>query len=184
MAWKPSSPDWTSLKRALALLGEGLRETALREHLSKTAGLVAVHGLCMSRNFVEHSQRMHVVRDGAAEASPLLLVHGSGASGGSRGPLAPALAARHHVVRVDLPGCGQSLAAPTFHVPDQAGRVAAMLDELGLGAVTVVAHSSGGYVATSLVEQRPDLVRSLALISTGPSMDALLPQPLILRVLL
>src|SRR6185369_7902320 len=63
-------------------------------------------------------------------------------------------------------------------------RVAAVLDDLGLRRVAVAAHSSGGYVATALVEQRPDLVGSLALIGTGPSLDALLPQPVILRVLL
>jgi pimeloyl-ACP methyl ester carboxylesterase len=69
-------------------------------------------------------------------------------------------------------------------VPAQAATVAAHLDGLGLRHVTVVGHSSGGYVATALAEQRPDLVTSLALISTGPSMDALLPQPAILRALM
>jgi pimeloyl-ACP methyl ester carboxylesterase len=69
-------------------------------------------------------------------------------------------------------------------VPEQAGRVAVLLDDLGLRHVTVAGHSSGGYVATALAEQRPGLVGSLALISTGPSLDALLPQPLILRALL
>ena len=62
--------------------------------------------------------------------------------------------------------------------------MAALLDDLGLGRVAAVGCSSGGYVATALAEQRPDLVRSLTLISTGPSPDALLPQPFILRVLL
>jgi pimeloyl-ACP methyl ester carboxylesterase len=62
--------------------------------------------------------------------------------------------------------------------------VAAVLDDLGLRRVTTVGHSSGGYIATALAEQRPDLVRSLALISSGPSSDALLPQPFFLRVLL
>jgi pimeloyl-ACP methyl ester carboxylesterase len=59
-----------------------------------------------------------------------------------------------------------------------------LLDDLGLRHVTLAGHSSGGYVATALAEQRPDLVGSLALISTGPSLDALLPQPFILRALL
>ncbi|MFI0352564.1 alpha/beta fold hydrolase [Actinomadura sp. 9N407] len=138
----------------------------------------------MSRSEVERSYRMHVVHDGSRQAAPLLLVHGSGASGGSWSPLVPALAGRHHLIRVDLPGCGQSPPAASHDVPDHAGRVAAMLDDLGLDRVTVVGHSSGGYVATALAEQRPDLVGSIALVSTGPRPDALLPQPLILRVLL
>jgi pimeloyl-ACP methyl ester carboxylesterase len=127
---------------------------------------------------------MHVVHDGLEEAPPMLLVHGSGATGSSWGPMVPALASRHHVIRVDLSGCGQSPPASTYTVPNQASRVAALLDDLGLREVTVVGHSSGGYVGTALAEQRPDLVGSLALVSTGPSMDALLPQPIILRVLM
>jgi pimeloyl-ACP methyl ester carboxylesterase len=127
---------------------------------------------------------MHVVREGPREAPPLVLIHGSGASGASWDLVAGALAACHHVIRVDLPGCGQSPPAPSYEVPAQAGRVAALLDDLGLRQVAVAGHSSGGYVATSLAEQRPGLVRSLALISTGPTPGALLPQPLVLRALL
>ncbi|GAA3669758.1 alpha/beta hydrolase [Nonomuraea antimicrobica] len=127
---------------------------------------------------------MHVVHDGPREAPPLLLIHGSGASSGSWKPVVPALARHHRVIRVDLPGCGQSPPPPSYDVPGQAGRVAALLDDLEIRPVTVVGHSSGGYAATALAEQRPDLVTSLALISTGPSMDALLPQPVLLRALL
>src|SRR5262249_46795531 len=132
--------------------------------------------MCMSE--------MHVVQDGPRQASPLLLIHGSGASGASWGPMVPMLAEHHHVIRVDLPGCGQSPPARSYEVPAQAIRVAAVLDDLGLRQVAVAGHSSGGYVATALAEQRPDLVGSLTLIGTGPSLDALLPQPLILRLLL
>jgi pimeloyl-ACP methyl ester carboxylesterase len=133
---------------------------------------------------VEPSHGMHVVHDGPRQAPPLLLIHGSGASGASWSPMVPALAGHHHVIRVDLPGCGQSPPPLSYDVPVQAGRVAAVLDDLGLRRVAAVGHSSGGYVATALAEQRPDLVRSLALISSGPSLDALLPQPFLLRVLL
>jgi len=133
---------------------------------------------------VERSHGMHVVHDGPRQAPPLLLIHGSGASGACWGPVAGALAGHHHVIRVDLPGCGQSPPPPSYDVPEQAGRVAVLLDGLGLRHVTLAGHSSGGYVATALAEQRPDLVGPLALISTGPSLDALLPQPFILRALL
>ena len=117
---------------------------------------------------------MRVVHDGPRQGPPLVLIHGSGASGACWGPVVGALAGHHHVIRVDLPGCGQSPPAPSYEVPEQAGHVAALLDDLGLRHVTLVGHSSGGYVATALAERRPDLVGSLALISTGPSLDALL----------
>ncbi|MEV3923570.1 alpha/beta fold hydrolase [Actinomadura coerulea] len=62
----------------------------------------------MSESDVERSHGMHVVHDGPRQAPPLLLVHGSGASGGTWKPMIPALAAHRHVIQVDLPGCGQS----------------------------------------------------------------------------
>jgi pimeloyl-ACP methyl ester carboxylesterase len=138
----------------------------------------------MSEYEVEQSHGMRVVHDGPRQAPPLLLIHGSGASGACWSPVVPALAERRHVIRVDLPGCGKSPPAPSYDVPAQAARVAALLDDLGLRRVAVAGHSSGGYVATALAEQRGDLVGSLALISSGPSPDALLAQPVLLQALL
>ncbi|MFD8687536.1 alpha/beta fold hydrolase [Streptomyces sp. NPDC059651] len=138
----------------------------------------------MSEIDVQLAHGMHVVHDGPRQGPPMLLIHGSGASGGTWSPMLPALSAHHHVIRIDLPGCGQSPPAASYDVPVQAGRVAALLDDLGLRRVAVAGHSSGGYVATALAEGRPDLVGSLALVSTGPGLDALLPQPAILRLLL
>lgn len=126
----------------------------------------------------------YVVQDGAPSAPPLLLIHGSGAASGCWDLMVPTLAGHHHVIRVDLPGCGKSPPAPTYAVPDQAARVAEVLDGLGLRQVPVAGHSSGGYVATALAEQRPDLVRSITVIDSGPSLDSLRPQPLLLRALL
>src|SRR5262252_771960 len=98
---------------------------------------------------VEQSHGMHVVHDGPRQAPPLLLIHGSGAAGACWGLMVEALAGHHHVIRVDLPGCGQSSSAPSYDVPAQANRVAAVLDHLGLRGVAVAGHSSGGYVGTA-----------------------------------
>lgn len=126
---------------------------------------------------------IRVVTDGDPARPPLLLIHGSGATGSTWDPVVPALASAHHVVAIDLPGCGRSAPAPVYDVPAQAERVAAVLDELGAGPARVVGHSSGGYVATALMENRPDLVSSAVLVSTGPGLAALMPQPAILRAL-
>ncbi|MFE3998965.1 alpha/beta fold hydrolase [Nocardioides sp. YIM B13467] len=126
---------------------------------------------------------VHLLHDGPETAPPLLLIHGSGATGSTWEPMVPALAERFHVLRIDLPGCGRSSTAPTYAVPDQADRVAAVLDDLGITKdVAVAGHSSGGYVATALAERRPELVGPLALISTGPSMAALLPEPALVKL--
>jgi pimeloyl-ACP methyl ester carboxylesterase len=126
---------------------------------------------------------MHVLHDGPRDAPPLVLIHGSGATGGTWDPVVPALATHFHVIRPDLPGHGQSPPGVSYDVPVQASRVAEMLDGLGLSDVAVAGHSSGGYMATALAEQRPDLVKSIALINSGPSPDALFRQPLLYRVL-
>lgn len=137
----------------------------------------------MTMSHLELTRGIHVVVDGSPQAPPVLLIHGSGASGSTWAPVVPALAEHHQVFRVDLPGCGRSAPPKSFDVPSQARQVAAVIDAHGLRGVTVVGHSSGGYVATSLAEQRRDLVGMLALVSTGPRLDALLPQPALLRVL-
>ncbi|MFL6145513.1 MAG: alpha/beta fold hydrolase [Labedaea sp.] len=98
---------------------------------------------------------MHVVHDGSPQAPPLLLIHGSGASGRSWSPVVPALAAHHHLIRVDLPGCAKSPPARSYDVPVQAGRLAALLDGLGLGQVVVVGHSSGARRGVTLDPDHP-----------------------------
>ncbi|MEU0267757.1 alpha/beta hydrolase [Nocardioides sp. NPDC006303] len=127
---------------------------------------------------------VHLIQDGPETAQPLLLIHGSGATGSTWEPMVPALAERFRVLRIDLPGCGRSSTAATYAVADQADRVAAVLGDLGLTKdVAVVGHSSGGYVATALAERHPELVGPMALISTGLSMEALLPEPALVKLL-
>lgn len=115
---------------------------------------------------------IHVRQDGPRDAATLLLIHGSAASTRSWDRMVPLLTGSHHVVRIDLLGHGRS-AKPDdgdYRTTSQAGRAGAVLDRLGVEAATIVGHSSGGYVATALAEQRPDLVTALALIDSGPSL--------------
>ena len=118
--------------------------------------------------------QIHACQDGPRDAPALVLIHGTAASLRTWDPMVPLLTGSHRVIRIDLPGCGQS-AQPdgaSYAVPAQAHRVGAALDRLGVEQAIVVGHSSGGLVATALTEQRPDLVTALALISTGPNMAA------------
>ncbi|ASF06386.1 hypothetical protein NBRGN_082_00140 [Nocardia brasiliensis NBRC 14402] len=121
---------------------------------------------------------IHVYQDGPHDAPVLLLIHGTAASAASWEPMVPLLTGSHRVVRIDLPGCGRSAhpADGSYAVPDQARRAAAVLDRLGIERACVIGHSSGGVVATALTEQRPDLVRAVVLIGTGPDMSAYLGQ--------
>ncbi|MEV6329324.1 alpha/beta hydrolase [Streptomyces sp. NPDC051909] len=123
---------------------------------------------------------IHVCQDGPRDAPALLLIHGTASSVRSWEPMVPLLTGSHRVVRLDLLGHGRS-AKPAdggYAVPDQARRVGATLDRLGVEHAVVVGHSSGGAVATSLAEERPDLVTALALINTGPGLAAFIaPEP-------
>jgi len=126
---------------------------------------------------------IHVCQDGPRDAPALLLIHGTAASARSWEPMVPLLTGSHHVIRIDLLGCGRS-AKPdgaSYAVPDQARRVGAALDGLGIEHVTVVGHSSGGVFTTALAEQRPDLVTALALINTGPDMAAYIAKEIPIR---
>ncbi|MFI1093200.1 alpha/beta fold hydrolase [Streptomyces sp. NPDC020917] len=119
---------------------------------------------------------IHVRLDGRRDAPVLLLIHGSASSTLSWQALVPLLTGCHRVIGIDLLGHGRS-AAPAdgdYSVPAQARTVAEAMDRLGVQRAVVVGHSSGGYTAVALAEQRPDLVTALALINTGPSLDAFL----------
>jgi pimeloyl-ACP methyl ester carboxylesterase len=78
-----------------------------------------------------------------------------------------------YVVRIDLLGHARSAKPDSgYSMAEQARRVGAVLDQLGVRHAIVVGHSTGGYVTTSLAEQRRDLVSAIALISAGPRLDA------------
>ncbi|PWV84578.1 Pimeloyl-ACP methyl ester carboxylesterase [Prauserella marina] len=88
------------------------------------------------------------------------------------------------MVRIDLLGHGGSAKpAEGYGIAEHAGRVAAVLDHLGVREAVVAGHSTGGAVATSLAEQRGDLVSAVSLIDTGPRMDAFLDDSLAGRLM-
>nr|CTQ91287.1 Alpha/beta hydrolase fold [Kibdelosporangium sp. MJ126-NF4] len=113
----------------------------------------------------------------------MVLVHGLAGSTAWWDPVLPALRDLH-VVRVDLLGHGRSAKpADGYGIGEQARRVGAVLDQLGVRRASVVGHSTGGAVATSLAEQRRDLVAAIALIDTGPRADAFLGDSVVARLI-
>jgi pimeloyl-ACP methyl ester carboxylesterase len=117
---------------------------------------------------------IHVREDGPRDAPALVLIHGLAGSTRWWDALVPMLARSHRVIRVDLLGHGWSAkpAGGGYGISEQGRRVAAALDRLGVKHAVVVGHSTGGSVATALAERRRDLVTALALIDSGPRLDA------------
>lgn len=154
--------------------------------------LLAVNAVLVSRTTAEATGDqiirlpdgdLHVVEDGPREAPAVLLIHGYAGSTAWWDPVVPALAETNHVIRVDLLGHGQSAKpADGYDIPAQGRRVGAVLDALGVAQATVVGHSMGGVVATALVEQRPELVRALAIIDSPSTPDSSIRQGLTTRL--
>jgi len=109
------------------------------------------------------------VRDGAAGCAPLLLCNGIGASLELFQPFADALDPRRPVIRFDMPGVGGSPAPVVpYHLATLPSLLAGLLDQLGHEQADVLGISWGGGLAQQFALSRPDRVRRLVLVATGP----------------
>jgi pimeloyl-ACP methyl ester carboxylesterase len=82
--------------------------------------------------------------------------------------IADALAAGREVILFDNAGVGQSTGTAPDSVDGIAAGAASFIDGLGLASVDLLGHSMGGEVAQLVALDRPDLVRRLVLVGTGP----------------
>jgi magnesium chelatase accessory protein len=103
-----------------------------------------------SRFVVAGNLRWHVQIMG--EGPALVLLHGTGAATHSWRDLAPLLAAHFTIVAPDLPGHGftdlESRRAQTL--VGMAGRISALLSELGVKPVALIGHSAGAAIAVRM----------------------------------
>ncbi|WP_435974172.1 alpha/beta fold hydrolase [Streptomyces sp. Qhu_M48] len=98
---------------------------------------------------------------------PALYVHGLGGSSQNWSALMPLLADLVDGEAVDLPGFGDSPPPDDgdYSVRGHARAVIRLLDSTGRGPVHLFGNSLGGAVATRVAAARPDLVRTLTLVS-------------------
>ena len=99
--------------------------------------------------------------------TPVVLLHGYLDSHASFFRLFEVLGAAHRLYVPDQRGHGDSSAAPDYSIAGFTADAIAFIEGLGVGPVHVGGHSLGGIVAQRVAAARPDLVRSLALISTA-----------------
>lgn len=108
--------------------------------------------------------RIRYRREGAG--SPVVLIHGLGASLEAWDLTTPALADRHTVVRFDFPGFGLSDPLPDAYTAEGAAdAVAAIAAALGVGRAALVGTSLGGGIATLAAGRAPNLFTAVALVA-------------------
>jgi pimeloyl-ACP methyl ester carboxylesterase len=128
----------------------------------------------------------------ATAAEPVLAVHGFGGSSTNwtdlmhllsrpdADPRAGADAPAYICEALDLPGFGFSPPAEaSCTVSGQAALVARLIEQRGRGPVHLVGNSFGGAVCTRVAATRPDLVRTVTLVS--PAMPDLWVRPVTAR---
>lgn len=107
-------------------------------------------------------------------AEPAVYVHGLGGSSQNFTDLAGLLAGRLEGEALDLPGFGYSDPSPRYSIPAFAATVIDYLEHSGRGPVHLIGNSLGGSISVRVAALRPDLVRTLTLVS--PAMPFLNPR--------
>jgi pimeloyl-ACP methyl ester carboxylesterase len=142
------------------------------------------------RFIVVNGLRLHYREWGASPARTILLLHGGSAHAHWWDLFADSCSTAYRLVALDLRGHGDSAHRdpPAYQIEDYVDDVAALIDELALARVDVVAHSLGALVAAAYAGRAPQRVHSLVVVdsplrisaSSARYMDRLrnFPQPI------
>ena len=98
----------------------------------------------------------------------MVLLHALGEDARTWDGVAAEFAGRYRVLAIDLRGHGASDWPGVYSFELMRDDVLGVLDQLGLGAVTLVGHSMGGTVAYLIAEEQPSRVGALVLEDTPP----------------
>ncbi|MFJ9885280.1 alpha/beta fold hydrolase [Streptomyces sp. NPDC091287] len=104
----------------------------------------------------------------AADALPMVFVHGTRFSAGQWSSQLAALRGEFPVAAVDLPGHGARAEQP-WSLSAATGIIASAVDSLGRGPALVVGHSLGGYAALEFARRHPERLRGLVLTGASAS---------------
>jgi pimeloyl-ACP methyl ester carboxylesterase len=108
-------------------------------------------------------------RFGRPVGTPIVLLqHFMGNLDGYDPAITDALAKDREVILTDNAGVGLSTGTAPDTVGGMARDAAALIDALGLEHVDLFGFSMGGYVAQQIAIDRPELIRRLVLVGTGP----------------
>ncbi|MDP9011149.1 MAG: alpha/beta hydrolase [Pseudomonadota bacterium] len=121
---------------------------------------------------------------GFDEGVTLFCLHPSEGSSRTFARFLPEIADDRSAYAPDLPGCGESDAAPTGDYEDAAAAVSDLAADLRLRQIDVLGLRFGAGVALRLAVTRPELVRRLVLIGAPPieRLPVINQETLVLRV--
>lgn len=97
-----------------------------------------------------------------------------GSAYGFRGVMPPLRAAGYRTLVIDPLGLGSSTRPndADYSLTAQAGRIARVLEELGIGRAALVCHAIGASMCFRLAVERPELVAGIVSINGGPAEKA------------
>jgi pimeloyl-ACP methyl ester carboxylesterase len=107
--------------------------------------------------------------DRGAGEPVMVFVHGWTCDRSFFAPQAKHFARRHRVVSVDLRGHGESdKPNEPYPIGAYADDIAHLIDQLGLGKVVAVGHSSGALTVLQLAASHPHRVAAIVMVEPGP----------------
>ena len=108
-----------------------------------------------------------LIEQGPATASPIVMLHGWGASSDLFAPHLPLLA-EYRLLVPDFPGFGKTAEPPeAWAVGDYAQWLLDLLDQRGIQQAHFIGHSFGGRVAIKIAANHPERVAKLVLTGSA-----------------
>ena len=148
----------------------GLRENKTRHEAAPSAG-----------RFVQAGDvEIFIQEMGSEEGQAILFIHGTGAWSEFWLETMSLLAeAGYRCIAIDIPpfGFSERPAAPSFGNTDQAKRVIALMDALGIERAILFGHSFGGGTTIEAALMIPNRIDTLILLDVGGLNLNLEPQP-------
>ena len=117
--------------------------------------------------------RLRYLEWGRPDALPVVCVHGYTSSAEAFNAVARRLEDRAHLIAMDVRGHGESAWSPdgAYQYADQAGDLAALVDQLGIDRFVLIGTSMGGVIAMVYAMQHAERLRGLVLNDIGPDVE-------------
>lgn len=134
---------------------------------------MTTRGQAESRFVTVNGLRVHCLDWGNADAPPVVCVHGYTSSAQAFNAPARRIGDRFHVIAPDVRGHGESAWSPdgSYQYLDQAGDLAALVDQLGLARFILIGTSMGGIIAMAYAAAHPERLAGLVINDIGPDVE-------------